>query len=139
MNLHFNSIFIHHQVWWNGQIFLTFQIAVVSRLKKTVFRFQKNWCCKIDVVNMTLYWGLINKDKEGKKSSLVKHWLSSKINAVLSDVVSRFNCNNNNNNNNDNNNNVLFSKYYLLASTVGCISFHEESNSFLQHPLSHVL
>ena len=54
---------------------------------------QKNWCCsKIDVVNMTLYWGLINKDKEGKKSGMIKNWLSSKINAVSSDAVSRFHC-----------------------------------------------
>ena len=36
---------------------------------------------------MTLYWGLINKDKEGKKSGMIKNWLSSKINAV-----SRFHC-----------------------------------------------
>ena len=32
-----------------------------------VFGLQKNWCSsKIDVVNMTLYWGLINKDKDKK-------------------------------------------------------------------------
>ena len=54
---------------------------------------QKNWCCsKIDVVNITLYWGLINKDKEGKKSGMIKNWLSSKINAVSSDAISRFHC-----------------------------------------------
>ena len=58
----FNKCRLYHYI----RIFSTFHIAVVSRLKyirKNIFSFQKNWrCSKIDVVNMMLYWGLINRD-----------------------------------------------------------------------------
>ena len=68
-------------------------IEVEIYRKKTNFgSYQNQRCSKIDVVNMTLYRGEINKDKEGKKTDISQNWLSSKITAVSSDAVSRFHC-----------------------------------------------
>ena len=84
---HFKLVAIYYDWLWRFH-FSDWCCIEVEIYKKKIFLA----CRKIDAVNMTLYWGLINKDKEGKNSGILKNWLSSKIYAVSSDAVSRFHC-----------------------------------------------